>query len=157
MADTVAADYEILEAALVRAQKAPAEAARELLREALELVRGRPFEHAGRSGYEWAHVDGLVYEMEAAVADAAHRLAELCLDTGDADQAHWAVRQGLRASPGNEQLYRDQMHAANAAGNPAGVEAAWEELGRLAEEEEPFDGLDPATMATYQELSRRAS
>jgi DNA-binding SARP family transcriptional activator len=149
-------DYDVLVGALRRARGATPEVALPLLRDALELVRGRPLEHVGK-GYEWAFAEGLVYEMEATVADAAHRLAELCLDAGDAEGAHWAVRQGLRASPGNEQLYRDQMRAANAAGNPAGVEAAWEELGRMAEEEEPYDGLDPATVATYRELSRRAS
>jgi DNA-binding SARP family transcriptional activator len=156
VADLVDVDYELLVAALRRARAERPEMARPLLRDALELVRGRPMEHVGK-GHEWAFAEGLVYEMEAAVADAAHRLAELCLDAGDAEGAHWAVRQGLRGSPGNEQLYRDQMHAANAAGNPAGVEAAWDELCRMAEEEEPYDGLDPATVATHRELSRRAA
>ena len=85
--------------------------------------------------------------MEATVADAAHRLAELCLDAGDAEGAHWAVRQGLRASPGNDQLYRDQMRAADATGDVAGVEAG-EELARMAGEgpeppAEPRDGEVP--------------
>jgi len=147
LADTVVVDYEQLEYAVHRAGRADPDEARRLLWDALKLVRGRPLDGDGR-GYEWAFADGLVYEMEATVADAAHRLAELCLDAGDAEGAHWAVRQGLRASPGNEQLYRDQMRAADAAGDVAGVEAVWRELARMAEEApeppaEPRDGEVP--------------
>jgi DNA-binding SARP family transcriptional activator len=136
LADTVVVDYEQLEFAVNRAGRAGPEEARRLLWDALKLVRGRPLDGDGR-GYGWAYSEGLVYEMEATVADAAHRLAELCLDAGDAEGAHWAVRQGLRASPGNEQLYRDQMRAVAATDDMAGVDAAWEELARLGEDPEP--------------------
>ena len=146
LADTVVVDYEQLRFAVHRAGRAGPEEARRLLWDALKLVRGRPLDGGGR-GYGWAHSEGLVYEMEATVADAAHRLAELCLDAGDAEGAHWAVRQGLRASPGNDQLYRDQMRAADATGDVAGVEAG-EELARMAGEgpeppAEPRDGEVP--------------
>jgi DNA-binding SARP family transcriptional activator len=139
LADTVVVDYEQLRFAVHRAGRAGPEEARRLLWDALKLVRGRPLDGDGR-GYGWAHSEGLVYEMEATVADAAHRLAELCVDAGDAEGAHWAVRQGLRASPGNEQLYRDQMRAVAATGDMAGVDAAWEELARLSEDPEPPAG-----------------
>jgi DNA-binding SARP family transcriptional activator len=134
LADTVVVDYEQLEHAVHRAGRVGPDEARRLLRDALRLVRGRPLDGDGR-GYEWAYDEGLVYEMEATVIDAAHRLAEFCLDAGDTEGAYWAVRQGLRAAPGNEQLYRDQMRAADAAGDVSGVEAVWRELARMAEED----------------------
>lgn len=73
---------------------------------------------AHRQGSEWAYAEGLVCEMEATVAHAAHRLAELCIDAGDAEGAHWAARRGAAGTGGNEQLYRDQMHAANRPATP---------------------------------------
>ena len=122
------------------------------LRSALELVRGRPFEVAGK-GYEWAHVEGIIAHMEATVADAAHCLAQLCLGAGDAEGARWAAKQGLRASPGHEQLYRDLMYAANLEGNRAGVEGVMADLARLVEDEEPYGHLHPETVAVYKELT----
>ncbi len=60
----------------------------ELLRRALDLLRGQPFE--GVRGYEWAFTEGTVVEAEATIADAAHRLAQVALERGDADLATWA-------------------------------------------------------------------
>ncbi|HWI04448.1 MAG TPA: hypothetical protein VNT52_11610, partial [Acidimicrobiales bacterium] len=68
VADLVDVDYELLAGALRRARGERPEVARPLLRDALELVRGRPMEHVGK-GHEWAFAEGLVYEMEATVAD----------------------------------------------------------------------------------------
>ena len=113
---------------------------------------GRPFETVGH-GYEWAHVEGLVTSMEAEVADAAHALAQLCLDAEDAEAARWAAQRGLRASQGNEQLYRDQMFAADLAGNLAGVEKIMDELSRMVEDDDPLGGLHPETVAVYKQLT----
>jgi DNA-binding SARP family transcriptional activator len=126
--------------------------ARNTLRAALDLVRGRPFETVGH-GYEWAHVEGLVTGIEAEVADAAHALAQLCLDAGDAEGARWAAQRGLRASQGHEQLYRDQMFAADLAGNLAGVENIMEELRRVVEDDDPYGSLHPETVAVYKQLT----
>lgn len=60
-----------------------------LLKQALELLRGQPFE--GSQGYEWAYTEGIVVEAEALIADTAHRLAQLALASGDA-----ALGTGLR-------------------------------------------------------------
>src|SRR5207253_7740378 len=122
------------------------------LRAALELVRGRPFDVASR-GYEWVHVEGFLTTMQNEVAGAAHQLARLCLEAGDAEGARWATRQGLRASPGNEQLFRDEMEAADVAGNPAGIEALMKELAHIVEEDSPLEGLHPETVALYNQLT----
>ena len=152
LGDSVGTDYErFAEGVRVAKTQPPAEAMRSL-RAALELVRGRPFEVASR-GYEWAHVEGFITCIENEVAGAAHQLACLCLEAGDAEGARWATRQGLRASPGNEQLFRDEMQAADLQGNPAGVEALLSELSHIVEEESPLETLHPETVALYNELT----
>lgn len=121
------------------------------LRSALELVRGRPFEVAGR-GFEWAHVEGFVVCIESEIAAAAHQLATLSLEANDPAGARWATRQGLRANRGNEQLFRDEMRAADLEGNLAGVEALLNELSNIVEEDSPLAGLHPETVALYNKL-----
>jgi len=75
------------------------------------------------------------------------------------EQANWAARHGLAASPYDERLYRVLMRAAHAAGNPAGVETLWQEL--LAVLGTDLDLVDedlhPDTVALYTSLrgSRR--
>jgi hypothetical protein len=147
-------DAAVLERRLAVARKQPAAAAIETLIPAVELVRGMPFEGV-RSGYEWAHADGLVARMEAVVADAAHLLAQLALEVRDPVRADWAARQGLLTSPANEVLFRDRMFAADMAGNPAGVEAVMDELCAVTEALEPYDSLHPETIALYERLSHR--
>jgi hypothetical protein len=152
LGSAVGTDYERFAEGVRRAKdQAPADAVR-TLRAALELVRGRPFDVASR-GYEWAHVEGFITCIENEVAGAAHQLARLCLEASDAEGARWATRQGLRASPGNEQLFRDEMQAADLEGNPAGVEALLKELSHIVEEDSPLETLHPETVALYNELT----
>jgi DNA-binding SARP family transcriptional activator/LysM repeat protein len=128
-----------------------------LLHQALELVRGRPLDSPASRSYEWAVVHRT--EMETVIAETAERLGMLHLDAGDPEQANWAARRGLAASPYDERLYRLLMRAAHAAGNPAGVETLWQEL--LAVLGTDLDLVDedlhPDTVALYTSLrgSRR--
>jgi hypothetical protein len=150
----VATDIAVIERRLAMARKQPTNAAIQTLVPALELVRGMPFEGV-RSGYEWAHADGLVTRMEAVVAEAAHLLAQLALDARDPARAEWAAREGLRASPANEVLFRDRMLACDLAANPAGVEAVMDELCAITEALEPYDTLHEETVFLYERLSHR--
>ncbi len=68
------------------------------LREALELVRGRPFDVPG--GYEWAYEELHVAHAERVVTEAAHRLATVALEAGEWQLALWATTQGLMARAG---------------------------------------------------------
>ena len=123
-------------------------------RTALELVRGRPFD--GLRSSDWPILEGIGPAIEAAVVDLSGRLAGACLAAGNARGAEWAARRGLLVSPYDERLYRMLMRAADAAGNPAGVEAVMSELIRLvANEIEPFDSVHPSTMELYRSLTRR--
>jgi DNA-binding SARP family transcriptional activator len=149
----VTTDIARLEARVAHAKECTLHAAIATLRTALELVRGKPFE--GARGYEWAFSEGLIANMEATIADAAHTLAQLYLDIGDAQNATWAAMQGLSAAPGDEILYRDRMLACDLAGNPAGVETVMDELCEVVEALEPYDQLHPETLALYERISHR--
>ena len=124
-------------------------------REALHLVRGRPFD--GLRSPDWIVLEGIQANIESVVVDLACRYSEHCLEARDASGAEWAARQALRVSAYDERLYRVLMKAAEAAGNPAGVESVMAELVHLvAEDVEPFDAVHPETLALYRKLSRRS-
>jgi DNA-binding SARP family transcriptional activator len=123
---------------------------------ALELIRGRPFE--GLRAPDWVLLEGIAASVEAVVVDLARRYAEHCLSAGDPDGAEWSARQGLRVSAYDERLYRILLRAADAVGNPAGVESVMAELVRLvAEDIEPYDAVHPETLELYRSLSRRST
>jgi len=125
-------------------------------RQALELIRGRPFE--GLRAPDWVLLEGIAANIEAVVVDLASRYAEYCLSAEDTWGAEWSARQGLRVSAYDERLYRILLRAADAAGNPAGVESVMAELVRLvADDVEPYDAVHPETLDLYRTLSRRPS
>src|SRR5207302_7485322 len=91
----VRSDWNEFQSLVRAAAAAPSGNALALLREALGLVRGTPFADIAPGTYTWAWSEQLVSDIEAAVTDAAEQLAELALDSGDADTADWAARPGL--------------------------------------------------------------
>lgn len=126
------------------------------LRQALGLVRGRPFEAvvSGRT-YGWIHTEGHGRHIEAEVADAADLAAFLYLEAGDARSARWAARQGLKAEPYTERLWVRLMEAADAIGESQEIERIMDEMDVVLELEGDFTGLHPNTLAVYDRLSRR--
>jgi DNA-binding SARP family transcriptional activator len=134
--------------------------------EALALVRGRPFE--GLNLADWAVLDGTQAQLESLVVDTALRVAEHLLRRGLGEDAQWAIRRGLRASPYDERLYRALLWAAEVMGNRVGMRSTMAELRCLAADDgtpargaKPGTGgrpapspLHPKTLALYRELSR---
>jgi len=121
---------------------------------ALSLVRGRPFD--GVRSADWSILDGTAPAMESAIVDLSGRLAGERLRAGDPRGAELSARKGLLASPYDERLYRMLLRAADAAGNPGGVESVMTELVRVvADEVEPIESVHPSTLALYRSLSRR--
>jgi len=122
--------------------------------EALGLVRGRPFD--GLRSTDWTVLDGTAPTIESSIVDLSGRLAGACLRSGDPRGAEWAARRGLVVSPYDERLYRMLLRAADAAGNPGGVESVMAELVRVvADEIEPLESVHPSTLELYRSLSRR--
>ncbi|MPZ28977.1 MAG: LysM peptidoglycan-binding domain-containing protein [Micromonosporaceae bacterium] len=126
-----------------------------VLRNALTLVRGTPFDGAAGSGYQWVYDEQIISEIEVAAVDAAHRLAELALDTEDADLAIWAARQGHLVTPGHEGLYRARMRAHALAGDLDAVHQTFREAQRAAQALDPLDDVQPDTHQLYHQLTRR--
>nr|MDQ3574858.1 hypothetical protein [Actinomycetota bacterium] len=150
---TVGTDYDLF---MDRARRARAQVqqavAIALLKEALELVRGQPFE-ATRRGYGWAH-DRVSWEMTAQVSDAAHWLSRMCFEAGDYEGARWAASQGLRASPWDRQLLKVLLAAEKALGGNARLKALMEDL-EMASEDQDEDGVDIEVVRTFEELLRQ--
>ena len=152
--ELVGTDYQRFRDAVALAEHLDGAAAVALLRSALERVRGRLFDGlVGRA--HWVKYEGHYGELEAEIVDAALRMSELCLATGDVEAATWAAHRAQRVSPYDEGLTRALMKAADRAGNPAGVEAAWDDIcAKVEADVEPYDQVHPETLALYQKLRR---
>jgi DNA-binding SARP family transcriptional activator len=126
------------------------------LRQALDLVRGRPFEGvlAART-YGWVHTEGHARHMEAEVGDAADLAAELLLASGQPVEARWAARRGLLADPYVERLWVRLMEAADQLGDSQEIERIMDEMDTVLELGGDFSSLHPQTLAAYDRLSRR--
>ena len=74
LSERVTTDLTRFEARAAFAKEASAAQARAALADALEMVRGQPFD-VGR-GYEWTFAEGFVTRAALAIAEAAHHLAQ---------------------------------------------------------------------------------
>jgi DNA-binding SARP family transcriptional activator len=118
------------------------------LREALALIRGKPFTGC----YYWWLDLAFTETVRAQIVDAAEMLAELELAAGDPSASARAARTGLAGDAAAEQLWRAVMRAEHAAGNLAGVREAWsrclDTMTDIAADGEPH----PDTATLYQRL-----
>jgi hypothetical protein len=122
-------------------------------REALRLVRGRPFE--GLDYADWLDLEGIRSEVEAAIVDLALTVTERELDAGNPDAAYLAARAGLDASRYEERLHRLAIHAAEAAGHTSVVDTLKGEMRTAIEDDiEPDGALQPETLELYARLRR---
>ncbi len=125
-----------------------------LLDAVCELVDGHIAADAVPRHYAWLLRDPSSYtQMETSLVDAAHRRAELALESGDIGRAKWAARKGLSIVEGQESLHRVQMRAAAEAGDTDGVKAAFREAMRAAESYGFDEEVQPETQALYESLT----
>jgi DNA-binding SARP family transcriptional activator len=119
------------------------------LREAMTLIRGKPFTGC----YHWWLDVAFTESVRAQIVDAAELLAELELRGGDPSASARAARTGLAGDVSAEQLWRALMRAEHAAGNLAGVREAWsrclDAMTDISADGEPH----PDTVALYQQLT----
>jgi hypothetical protein len=123
-----------------------------LLEQALSLVRGPFLDGAEPGRYAWLASDGLEYEAEARVADAAHRLCELRLATGDAEGAMVAARTGLKLAFDDELLWRDLLIAAHATGDERVLRSVVDEVCARTALDDVLPRMAPQTEALIDEL-----
>jgi hypothetical protein len=113
-----------------RSRHSAAREERELLRRALQLVRGELLEDRPAGRYTWLPRTRLETVVADVVVDTAHRLVELCGQDGDPTGAAAAAESGLRADPASQLLWRDLIRAEHQSGGHA---AAAEAASRMAD------------------------
>ncbi len=151
----VMTDLAMHEALVARSEQVPTSQAVELLREALDLVEGIPFD-AG--GYDWAHTGQFHKRASDTIEDTVLRLIDVAVADGDIATARHAVCRGLQVIPGDECLYRARMNVESAAGNRAGIVAAYEELlTYLSDERDDRPEPMPPTRQLFERLTTRSS
>jgi hypothetical protein len=118
LADSVSSDWDEIKELAARRPTDPDDQIWALC-QALNLVRGRPFEG---TSYRWVDSELLVSEMEVAIADIARRLAKLAAAKGGVEAiVHFAGRRAVLACPYDVGLWEMALKDAAAwdSGEPA--------------------------------------
>ena len=122
---SVMTDLHVFTTLTARAARVASNEAIGLLRAALVLVDGEPFDDGG---YEWAEANQSNEQAHENIAAAARQLYQLASDADDLATARFALIQGLKAAPGHEDLYRLRMQLEHRAANTTAVHAVFNEL-----------------------------
>jgi DNA-binding SARP family transcriptional activator len=157
LADGVTTDLDLFRASVERARRVSSAEAIELLRAAMSLVHGVPFDSPG---YDWAHEQQHYADACELIERAALDLVDLALEDDDVPVAREAVSQALKALRIHEPLYRARMRIEARCGNDAGVRAAYNELAGLLDELDDGAGAftpSAATTALLNDLVERSS
>jgi len=149
-------DLERFTAHIDTAEKTPDSDQLPHLQAALDIVEGPPF--GARRGYGWAHSEGISTHAIVAIDNTAHQLAQLALQADQPELTTWAARKGLTVTWACEECYRNLMRAAIAQHDQVALEAIYNELNTLVEEEQGpdiNDWLEPETISLYETHRRR--
>ena len=144
----VASDWANFQALARQADTTDKDTAIELRTQALELVRGSPFE-GSLATYKWVGEEHLDTQMIVAVVRCALRLAEDLLETGHPEAAERAIRMAQKATWEDFDLWRVGARSFKVRGDRTGLQR-WmadasrhldpEDIARIeAELEEPPD------------------
>jgi hypothetical protein len=123
-----------------------------VLDQALSLVRGPLLAGRDPGRYGWLAYESAEAEVPAIIADTAVELSELRLAAGNPEAAVNAVRQGMLASPADEELWRALLRATHATGDRTRLEQAVNNLWRQTLGVPGERGLHPKTEALVEEL-----
>jgi DNA-binding SARP family transcriptional activator len=107
---------------------------KEILRGALSLIRGAPFEGIKSGTYTWAWTEHFVSMIERGIRTATYRFCELALDGGDHESAVWAALQALAVDPYDRGLWGLYLRASASFGNRT-LEQAWKEAKGILRED----------------------
>lgn len=147
LADPVVCDWHVV-ASLLRASRRATSLGVEtdLLRRALHLVRGEPFDRVPRGRYAWVARDDLPRSIAVVVVDAAERLVQIL--GGDPGGAAQAATTGLLVAPGHQPLWRSLLRVRHGAEGVSGVQRTLEEMSAALR----GTTLDAETEALIEEL-----
>lgn len=147
LSSEVAVDWHAFCALVRRSRDAVPREEAELLRRALQLVRGPLLRGVPQRRYAWMVRTGIERQAGILVEDAAHRLAELSGE--DAPGATAAARAGLRLVPHSQVLWRDLL-VAEGRQDPAALASAAEHM--LTQLHSAGVTLEPESAALLDEL-----
>ncbi|NUS15635.1 MAG: LysM peptidoglycan-binding domain-containing protein [Streptomyces sp.] len=131
LAEQVTSDWQLFQDLAAKGFASSGDQADDLLRAALDLVRGRPFSAIPPRRYIWA--EHPAQDMIAAIVDVAAVLGERRLALADPRGALWATTKGLDVAPEAEHLYRITFRAHAALGDHEGLDRAASHLERLCD------------------------
>ena len=143
----VRADGDVVRERVAAAQERSAAEALDVLRPAVELVRGMPF--SGTS-YLWPDAEGIVSDLVLLATSATTAYARLALEAGDIDGVFWATGRGLNVINGHEASIGLRMRAHAVAGDLAGVRHEWEAYERVLTADPWSDGEPAPKLVTLR-------
>lgn len=156
LSSQVLVDWELFEALKERASMRGRSRAdvRQDLQTALCLVRGRPLSQLPPRRYSWLAETYLEQEIPSAIIDAAHRLAQILLEDGDADGVVKVARLALDADRYDERPWRDLLQAHELRGEHRQIALLVDQLHELLDVELD-DELQPETAELIERLLPR--
>ncbi|MGH9262996.1 MAG: bacterial transcriptional activator domain-containing protein, partial [Acidimicrobiales bacterium] len=124
----VATDIDLFERRVTSSTGAPPDQEVELLRGALDLVRGPVFDYPSteRDSYSWVDVENWISTWELKVTSTAERAAALYLDLGEPTEAVQVAERTLRAVPTHPGLTEVLMQAHAANGDRLAVQRVYQ-------------------------------
>jgi DNA-binding SARP family transcriptional activator len=123
-------DWREFRAFAQRANTSTREQSFELRRNALQLVRGVPFDGESSTFFELAVNQKYVTSMIEVVTTTAHQLQADLVMVDDLDGATWAVKQAMRLAPTEMPLWRDLVDICDARGDQTLLTRFWEDAER---------------------------
>ena len=132
------AEFQVLAAMVAQADT---EEAIELRDQALQLVRGVPFESDVSPWFNWADSEGLRTAIETSVVSMARDQARALVGLEELDGAEAALRQGLRVNPTEMILWEELGRVVLAGADPNVASRFWRDISA---------GLDPGSVSAIR-------
>ena len=124
----------------------------QMLKAALDLVRGPYLADREPNRYGWLAYEVAEAQVPAVIADTALQLADSCISAEEPEAAIEAVKAGMRGSPDDEELWRGLLRATAATQDHERLRGAIEGLYKRTWYVHGVQGLHPRTEALVNEL-----
>jgi DNA-binding SARP family transcriptional activator/nucleoid-associated protein YgaU len=149
----ILADVDLFERRVRSAAKQPQGTAAETLAGALGLVRGPIFKYrsADQAAFAWVDLEHWVATWEQKITGVAQHLAEIYLDSGDADGAIAVAEQVLRVVPTHSAVTETLMRAHASKGDRHAIRRVYAAHVRALDHLD-LDAPADTTTAAYHEL-----
>lgn len=143
-------DWDVLRSLLAQSRTAPEHAERDLLIEALRMVRGPIAQGAPQGRYAWLARARTERDAGVLIVDAALRAAAL-LRGPDPDGAAGAIRVGLQVLDLDQSLWRERLRLTSRHGRPALAQDVLALLDLAGVDD--LHRIDPLTAALVEDLA----